>query len=493
MKTYTKREFLRMMGLGIAFMPFISCFGSGGNNENNTTTKPDVPGNKLPEKDEETIDLSKADPGDVILLTRSDKDYAVFNKAFNARVKKMPKYIALCKTEKGVSLAVNYARQQQMPVAVKSGGHSFEGFSGNDGGMVINVSQMKKVTWEANDVVTIEPGCVLEEVQAALFAKRQLIPSGSCGTVGISGLTLGGGYGFFSRKYGLTCDNLKKIQMVAGDGKSYTADDKLLWACRGGGNGNYGVITKLTFKTHPMPATFTSIVLKFRSLTPERFTEAISTWFAVSENLAQEAFSAFVLNGSTLTVLATTYGSNSQLEAAIKPIVVIADSVSRTMDQNLPLAMKRYYGRKGPILFKNASAGLYRNFDDIKQIATSIFNKVVQNKGLIYQINTLGGAINNTAMEHASCYPHRALPYLSELQAYWEQPAREAPLLKAFQEIQDIILDAGITAQYRNYPDINFKNWQQAYYGDNYAALQKIKQQYDPENIFQYPQAITLP
>ena len=492
MKTYTKREFLRMMGLGIAFMPFISCFGNGNNAETPTSGAPGTPDQK-PAEGSETIDLAKASPADVILLTRSDKDYAAFNKSFNARVKKMPKYIALCKTEKGVNLAVNYARQQKMPVAVKSGGHSFEGFSGNDGGLVINVSQMKKITWEANDVVTIEPGCVLEEVQAALFAKKQLIPSGSCGTVGISGLTLGGGYGFFSRKYGLTCDNLKKVQMVAGDGKTYTADDNLLWACRGGGNGNYGVVTKLTFKTHPMPATFTSIVLKFRNLTTKRFTEAITTWFSMSGGLAQEAFSAFVLNGSTLTVLATTYGSNNQLEEAIKPIVAIADSVSRTMDQNLPQAMKRYYGRKGPILFKNASAGLYRGYDDIKQIAADIFNKVVQNKGLIYQINTLGGAIDNAAMERNSCYPHRALPYLSELQAYWEQPAREAPLLKAFQEIQDMILNAGITAQYRNYPDINFKNWPQAYYGDHYAALQKVKQQYDPENIFQYPQAITLP
>lgn len=494
MKTYTKREFLRMMGLGLAFMPFISCFGSGNNQaaapSDGNAPKPDEPqkGNAPAE------DITKASPDDVILLTRSDSRYASLNTAFNARVKKMPKYIALCKTTKGVQLAIAFAQQQKLPAAVKSGGHSFEGFSSNDGGLVINVSQMKKISWDANNAVTIEPGCILEEIQAALFAKKQLIPSGSCGTVGIAGLTLGGGYGFFSRKYGLTCDNLQSLEMVGGDGKIYKSKsgEDLLWACKGGGNGNFGVVTKFQFKTHPMPATFTSIVMKFRNLDAERFYTVLSQWFSTTAKLAQEDFCAFVLNGNTLTILATTYGSNSSLESNIKPLSGLADSVNRSMDQNLPQAMKRYYGRKGPILFKNASAGLYKNFEEIEAISKQIFTKVVQNKGLIYQINTLGGNIDNAGFEQASCYPHRALPYLSELQAYWENPAQEPKLLKAFQEIQDMILQAGITAQYRNYPDINFKNWPQAYYGQNYARLQGIKKQYDPENLFRYAQSITL-
>ncbi|RQO32352.1 FAD-binding oxidoreductase [Taibaiella sp. KBW10] len=496
MKTYSKREFLKMMGLGVAFMPFISCFG---NSNNNQAAAPGLTKDKEHPEDPKSgsatpDDITKAAPGDVILLTRSDAAYASFNTAFNARVKKMPKYIALCKTPKGVQMAVAFAKQQKLPTAVKSGGHSFEGFSSNDGGLVINVSQMKKITWTANNMVTIEPGCLLEEIQAALFAKKQLIPSGSCGTVGIAGLTLGGGYGFFSRKYGLTCDSLQALDIVAGDGKTYHSSGKeeLLWACKGGGNGNFGVVTQFQFKTQPMPATFTSIVLKFRNLNTDHFYTVLSQWFETTPKLAPEDFSAFVLNGSTLTILCTTYGNNNNLERNIQALTGIADTVNKSMNQNLPQAMKRYYGRKGPILFKNASAGLYKDFGDIKAIATQIFNSVVQNKGLIYQINTLGGNINNTDFEQGSCYPHRALPYLSELQAYWENPAQEAKLLKAFQGIQELILAAGITAQYRNYPDINFKNWQQAYYGQHYAKLQTIKGQYDPENLFQYPQSITL-
>lgn len=447
------------------------------------------PSTKLPEK--ENIVVSEED---VVLLKRADAAFEKYRKGFNARVQKIPKYIALCKNTKGVQYAIQLARKEGIKVSIRSGGHSFEGFSSNDDGMVINLTMMNAIKWEEGNTVSLGPACLLIEIQQELFSKQRLIPTGSCGTVGIAGLTLGGGYGFFSRKYGLTCDSLIEVEFIDAQGTvHYASKNKdLMWALKGGGNGNFGVATKFTFRTQVMPKNFYAHVMKFRKLNVENFSEILKTWFEVSKQMAEEDFGAFVLNGSTLTVLTTTFGNRKLLEIKLLPLTALADSHTIS-DTDLPKAMRRYYGRKGPIYFKNASAGLYQSFEDLKRIAPLIFEKVADSKGLIFQINTLGGNINTPEFEEGSCYPHRKLPYLSELQAYYDHKEQEGSLLKLFEEVQLIIRKEGITAQYRNYPDVNFPNWQQAYYGTHYEKLQKIKAIFDPENIFSYPQSIELP
>lgn len=485
---YTKREFLKIMGLGLVFMPFVSCFDSG-------SKKPE--GNNgasgKPERDDNAEAAGiKVTEADVVLLTRDDAAYARLNEGFNKRLHFLPKYIALCKTEKGIQFAVQKASEENLKVAVKSGGHSFEGFSNNNGGMVINLSQMKQITWLENDEVEVQPGCLLQDIQAAFFAKKRLLPAGSCGTVGIAGLTLGGGYGFFSRKYGFTCDNLLQLKMIAADGKVYDTDEdkELLWACKGGGNGNFGVVSSFRFRTHAMPPTFDSYVLKFRNMDVARFEQTVNAWFDVTEKLPQDGFAAYVLNGSTLTVLITNYDHPSGFDAIIAPLASLADTVSPTLQADLPKAMKRYYGRKGPINFKNASAGLYQGKDDILKIKENLFSTVIQNKGIVFQINTLGGMIADPAFEQGSCYPHRHLPYLGELQAYWDNEGQEGKLVAAFETIQTLFRESGIKAHYRNYPDINFKDWERSYYGDHYKRLQQVKSKYDAHELFQYPQSV---
>lgn len=111
---------------------------------------------------------------------------------------------------------------------------------------------------------------------------------------------------------------------------------------------------------------------------------------------------------------------------------------------------------------------------------------------MVFQINTLGGRIADPAFEEASCYPHRAYPYLGELQAYWEQDTKEPGMLQAFEQIQKLLQRQGISAHYRNYPDINFKDWEAGYYGNHYSKLQEIKQRYDQEDLFRYAQSIRI-
>jgi FAD/FMN-containing dehydrogenase len=486
-KTYTKREFLKMMGLGIAFLPFMSCF-----DHKEKETVQELPEDKKPDNGKQPE--TEITDADVLLLSRNDTAYESFNTAFNKRIKHLPKYIAVCRTDKGVQYAVKKAKEEQLKIAVKSGGHSFEGFSSNDGGMVINLSQMKKISWLEHNEVDVQPGCLLQDIQAAFFPKGKLLPSGSCGTVGIGGLTLGGGYGFFSRKYGLTCDSLIHLTMVGADGNIYHTDKdpELLWACKGGGNGNFGVVTSFRFRALEMPARFSSYVMKFRSLTAERFGTLLDTWFDVSTELPPEAFAAFVLNGKTLTVLITTYGLTSGFEQSFAALSAMADSYTPTLNQDLPKAMKRYYGRKGPIYFKNASCGLYKGREEVVKAKDALFDKVISNPGIVFQINTLGGNIDNPEWEKASCYPHRAMPYLGELQAYWDNERQEAALVKAFEDIQSLLRAAGVRDHYRNYPDINFPDWETAYYGKNYGRLQEVKRKYDPQDIFHYPQSVRV-
>lgn len=486
----SKREFLKIAGLGSLGLIFWQCYDFKKEESELLTESDSEP---ITDSNPE-VKLSFTNK-DVIFFTRNDEKYNSLRLGFNKRFDKFPKTIALCFTTIGVQAAVQQAKTDKLKISVKSGGHSFEAFSCGTDSMLINLSQMNKIQWLENEQVMLQPACLLQEIYAEFLPKKRIIPAGSCGTVGVAGLTLGGGYGFFSRKYGLTCDNLTRIKMVDGNGNLIDSNENpdLLWACRGGGNGNFGVVTEMYFNTHAAPNSFSSYRLKFRNLNQERFMQLIRAWFGFTSDLRKEAFSAFVLNGKTLTILITNYQNHSaEFESSFDELKSLSDEFKPTYNQPLATALKRYYGRKDPLYFKNASAGLYNGIEEIKAILPQLFDKVIASPGMIYQINTLGGEINNSEFEKNSAYPHRSYPYLSELQSYWDNASAEKKFLTAFEEIQQLFHSKGITAQYRNYPDINFPNWETAYYGNNYVKLQEIKAKYDPQDLFHYEQSVRL-
>jgi len=422
-----------------------------------------------------------------------DADYEIFRKGFNKRIDKKPAIIALVKNTKGVAEAVNYAAKNNLPIAVKSGGHCMEGFSGNNGGMVINMSAMNNIEWVNNETIKLNPGCKLAQIYDAILPKKRIIPGGSCAGVGIGGLVLGGGYGLTARKFGLTCDSLQTVTMVDGTGKVITAsgNDELLWACKGGNNGNFGIVTELTFKTHSAPATMQSHRFRAYKVDAVRAKAILQKWFELTPSLPADCFSAFVLNGRTLYILLTNVGKQTTaVQNFISSLKVVTDKTTNAPPQPLARALKAYYGRTYPMYFKNASAGLYKNFSEIGSFIDKALSIVLSTPGMIYQVNTLGGNIMNPEFEKASAFPHRAFPYFSELQTYWETPTQEKRLLERFQQVQDIFNSNGIKAQYRNYPDINFSNWPELYYGNNYKRLQQVKAIHDPNNLFRYEQSI---
>jgi hypothetical protein len=429
---------------------------------------------------------------DLIIITNQDERYDSLRAGFNKRINNTPKVIALCLTPLGVEQAVEYAILNKLKTTVKSGGHCLEGFS-SASECIINVSLLQTIAINADNTATIGPGATVSQLYNTLLPLGKILPSGSCAGVAISGLSLGGGYGILSRRYGLTCDSLVAATVIDGQANKQLATDNspLAWACRGGGNGNFGVVTSLTFQLQEAPKTIQTHLFKIKSASPERIQSVLESWFTITKNLNWNLFSGFVLNKRSIFIMLVN--SNPE-EYTAKDIF---DQLSALTDKTIPgsfmptaRAVKSFYGIQTPLYFKNSCAGLYRSFDDIAVAIPQIIEKIHKSKGLIYAINTWGGNIQNTAFEARSSFAHRAYNYTSELQSYWELPTEENNRISEFDSTLQLFLANGNTAQYRNYPNVNFENWQQAYYGKNYERLKTIKQKYDPNNVFVHPQSI---
>jgi hypothetical protein len=496
-KPKSRRETLKLLTLAGFGLMLPSCLSSS--NEVDTIIPALIPEPIIDQDSlllEQTLDKleKELETENVLFLTQDHPDYERNRNGFNLNHQKHPKIIALCKNTSGVREAMKYANRMNLKVAIKSGGHSFEGYSSNNDGLVINLTLMNQMKWVDNTILKSGPAVLLTDLYDFILPENRIIPVGSCGTVGLSGLTLGGGYGFFSRQHGLACDNLIEATLVDGNGEVHIAveGDELMWALRGGGNGNFGVITELKYRTHQAPESFIRYRLQAYNLDKERAKCIMQTWFDHSAVLPNECFSAHVLNGSTITILITNYGEDNEVvDTMVSVLSEIMDKTSIGNRKALEDTLSTYFGTMHSIYFKNSSAGYYDNYSTIEGCIDDILDVVLNNK-VIFQINTLGGEISNQEHQSNSCYPHRNSPYLCELQSYWKKDSQKESRLTAFNKVQEILNNHGINKQYRNYPNVDFPNWEQAYFGKYYRRLQKIKAKYDINNVIQHEQSIKL-
>lgn len=432
------------------------------------------------------------DNDNVEFIQRTHKLYDIYRKLFNKRLDLKPRIIALCKTELGIQQAVNYANKQGLSMNIKSGGHSFEGFSLNNDGLVIDVSQMNQIELNKHNQLVTEPAVRLAQLYSYCFPKGRLLPSGSCASVGLSGITLGGGYGLFAREFGLTCDYLTGVRMVDASGNIIDSDDlpELLWACRGAGNGSFGIITQLRFDTVEAPTTLYQHRFRSFNVTAKKAADLANNWFELSSQLPNHAFSAFVLNGKTLTVMLTATKHDEKMIEILQRFDKLMDKNSNLKPDPIEIGVQYYYGRTQSLYFKNISAGYYENFSDIEKCAETLFSQVVSTPGMVFQINTLGGEINDGRRSKDSSYTHRKANYLGEAQFYWDRPEQMESSMNSMEEIQTVLLKNGITKHYVNYPDLNINDYETAYFGELYPRLQKLKTQLDPQDRFKYAQSI---
>jgi FAD/FMN-containing dehydrogenase len=421
------------------------------------------------------------------------RGYETARQPFNSDIALQPALIAACENDNEVVAAVERARSEGLPISVKSRGHSFEGFSLNDGGLVIELSRISQPRLTADHRFLSGTGIKLGDVYRFLLPKGRLLPAGSCSGVGLGGLTLGGGYGLFARQHGLTCDLLERVRMVDGRGRIIDSrdDPDLLWACRGGGNGNFGAITAMEFRTVEASAQLSAQRFIARTDTVREAEQKAAHWFTMAEQLPDPIFSALVINGKAITVLLTSTFSFSgpafqNAASALRSAGFSSKGASRSATQT---AIQRYYGRQEPLPFRNFCGGLADSHADYAPALPAVLEEVHRHSGLIAQFNTLGGMISRAA---SGAYPHRERQFLCEVQAYWESSAQRERLITGVSKIREHLAQH-ISAHYRNYPSIDFPAWERAYYGDNYAKLQQLKLRYDPENLFRHPQSVRLP
>lgn len=431
---------------------------------------------------------------DLDLLPRGSDAFASSCGIFNTDVHLQPKIIAKCRSVDAVSKAIHYANERGLPVAVRSGGHSFVGHCLNDNGVLIDLTEMNRHSLLPDGVGFVaDPAVKLGGVYESLLPRRRLLPAGSCAGVGLAGLTLGGGYGLFARQYGLTCDHLEGVTFVSGSGEVIDSEDDadLLWAARGGGNGNFGVAVSFRFRTRPAP----------EFIAAERFVASLSgvsetvslmrRWFEIATVLPDPIFAALVLNHKGASVLMTsTYAETGPAFSRASAQFRAAGMKSKGSSRVEPMrSVKRYYGRTEPLPFRNFSGGFYQGMADIEGAAEGIVSELRSESGLIFQINTLGSQIANGP---DSAYAHRAYPFLGEVQAYWEpgQSEKRERLVAATDRIRLGLQQSGVSRHYRNYPSLDFSDWENAYYGSRYSKLQQLKKKYDPSNLFRGSQRV---
>ena len=220
--------------------------------------------------------LSKEIKGKVIFP--DDKIYEETRKVYNAMINKHPGMIVKCIDTADVIAAVNFARENKLLIAIRGGGHNGGGLGLCDGGMVIDLSEIKFVRVNAEDnTVRVGAGNLWGEVDHATHPFGLAVPSGMISTTGVAGLTLGGGVGYLARKYGLTIDSLLEVDMVMADGTYLTVNNHqypdLFWAVRGGG-GNFGIVTSFKFQGHPVKTVYGGPMLW-----PIEQTEEIMEWY----------------------------------------------------------------------------------------------------------------------------------------------------------------------------------------------------------------------
>jgi FAD/FMN-containing dehydrogenase len=395
-----------------------------------------------------------------------------------------------------VARAVKWAHEAGVHIVARSGGHSYGGYS-TTSGVIVDLSKLATVHVSAGNAI-VGPGARLGNIYNSLSQHGLAIPAGTCPSVGIGGHALGGGFGLASRAWGLASDNLVSMQIVTADGKIVTADSKhhsdLFWACRGGGGGNFGIATKLVFRTHPV-----SQGSYFVATWPWNQVEEVLASFLHWAPTAPDALGSVCRlatgpGGPTLQVFGQFLGSKAKLEAALATLGPPAQKLVTGSASWLDL-VRRWAGCLGHTLPSCSTLGHQAFVGASDYIAhrpsaaeLARFRNVIESRGNspgALLIDAYGGALNRVAPT-ATAFVHRKT--LASIQYFATGNAASARSWVNASRAK--LAPATSGAAYVNYIDPHLANWQHAYYGSNLARLRRVKRRYDPHNFFHFAQSI---
>lgn len=470
------------------------------------------------------------------IVWRGSSDYDEKRKICNSRFDLYPLVIAYCENNIHVECCIKTAIKYTKKIRIRSGGHQHEGMCSAEGVLIIDLSKINHIEYTNGEKTEawIEPGIHLGNLYKELREYKRIIPGGGCANVCVGGLTQGGGWGPSLRKLGLTCDNILEVEIVNDKGNTIIANKEgnpeLFWAIRGGGGGNFGVITKFLFKLTKVdePVTIFSI-----HWSKEQMPEVLRTYITLlpefTHNLTTFA-RLTVVNRDTskrpsITVGGQYYGTIEEAEEILKPLLAIPKLAADFEYIDHFEAYQKFNKALSPFIqpaFSESKTALQQSFAedaptdtcsenpyphkvssafpkgntsvDYKELLDIIIKRFDSDEELSNQVNTylsihsMGGAVRNLPHED-SAFAFRDKEFLLQFQAWWSDPEDERSCeyicwIENFRkQISEYTEGAFI-----NFPDRTLEL--SSYYANHFPKLIKVKTDYDPENVFSFEMSI---
>ena len=439
------------------------------------------------------------------VIRPNDAGYDEARAIWNGMIDKRPAAIARCATADDVVRAVNFARNNELALAVRSGGHHIAGNALCNDGLVIDLSAMKSLRVDPAKCRAITgAGTTLGEFDAATQAHGLATPLGINSTTGIAGLTLGGGFGWLSRKYGMTIDNLESVQMVTAAGERLRASEAenadLFWALRGGG-GNFGVVTEFEFRLHPVGPDLLSglivypisqagsVLRQYRDLTA-RAPNELSVW-AVLRQAPPLPFLATRDHGTKIVALAICYaGDPGEGEPLIAPLRKFGTPLGEHVGAQPYVNWQRAFD---PLL--TAGARNYWKSHNFTSIADGAIDAVLEFVQALPSpqcesfFGAIGGATARVAPD-ATAYANRDANFVMNVHGRWDDPADDGRCIEWARSFFHASAPFASGGAYVNFLTADESDRVRSAYGANHARLAQVKRKYDPENLFRMNQNI---
>jgi FAD/FMN-containing dehydrogenase len=425
---------------------------------------------------------------------------------WNAMIDRMPAIIVRAAGAADVIRAVAFAREHQLLLAVRGGGHNIAGNAVCDNGLMLDLSPMKSVRVNpAARTARVEPGVTLSEFDREAQAFGLATPLGINSTTGVAGLTLGGGFGWISRKYGLSADNLLSVDLVTADGKYLQASDKentdLFWAVRGGG-GNFAVATSFEYRLHPVgPEVIAGLIVhpfaQARELLEgyRRFVasapDEVTAWVVLRKAPPLPFLPPEVHGREVLVFAVCAVGDMQKAEKAVAPLRALGKPIADVVGPHPFVGWQTAFD---PLLTPGARN--YWKSHDFKKLDDGFIRVLLDAVGRLPSpeceifIGHLGGATNRIPAS-ATAYPHRDVEFVMNLHTRWRDPAQDQECIAWTRQIFDAAAPFATGGVYVNFmPEDETQRVQTGAYGANYERLAKLKAKYDPANLFRMNQNI---
>lgn len=433
------------------------------------------------------------------VLTAGDAGYDEARRVWNGTVDRRPALIARCQSAADVQAAVRFGAAHRLLLSVKGGGHHIAGNAVADGGLMLDLSAMREVTVDPVErIARVGPGALLGDVDRAAQAHGLATPLGINSTTGVAGLTLGGGFGWLTRRHGMTIDNLQRVVLVTADGEvvaaSATERPDLFWALRGGG-GNFGVATSFEFKLHPVgPQVYAGLVVypfaearavmrawrDFTATAPD----ALSVW-AVLRKAPPLPFLPASAHGSEVVILPLVHaGAVADGERAAAPVLQFGTPLGSALG---PTPYAAFQAAFDPLL--GPGGRNYWKSNNFRAVSDAALDVVIDAAGRLpgpeceIFMAQLGGAMARVAPS-ATAFAGRDANVIMNIHGRWSDPAHDDAVRTWARDAFAAAAPHATGSGYVNFLTEDEGERVASTYGANYPRLQALKHRYDPGNLF---------